>query len=250
MLAALLGPPTVRAASFDCRQAKTFQEKTICADKGLSELDTRLGQAYVKALEEAAEPARIQQEQITWLKVNRAACKSATCLRQVYQQRIKALAAFKPAIWKTFADPGLGLQLSYTSNRTVRRNGHELGLFAQGAGPDAEPIMHFETGIGNFEQAIAATGVFAKDAQGQWRAIIGRFENPPAEKLAGPGWTGILTRITCGVSDAGTGFHAAGGTCLWALLSNGKRYLLADTQGIQGLDAQTLKTLKSVRFLP
>ena len=109
-------------------------------------------------------------------------------------------------------------------------------------------IIHFELGNGDLEKAIKETGIFEERKKGEWTAAIGRYENPVAEKISGAGWNGLKTRVTCGISDKETGFHAAAGECLWALISDGKHYLLADTQGILGLDENTLKTLMSVKF--
>lgn len=239
-----------QAASFDCHKAQTPTEKMICADKALSELDSQMAMAYQKALAYAGHPAKIKQEQITWLTHTRAACQSVDCLKKTYQQRISALLQTPHVVWKNYTDPKLRFHMLYPSERSIRQQEDGFVLYVLGAPAKADPLLHFVIGQGNFEQGIKATHIFEKDPQGQWRASIGRFHNPVAEKINGPGWTGISTKITCGISDPKTGFHAAGGTCLWALISNGKRYLLADTYGITGLDAQTLKTLMSVKFLP
>jgi len=45
-------------------------------------------------------------------------------------------------------------------------------------------------------------------------------------------------------------FHAAGGECLWALVSDGKRYVVADTQEVVGNDKDTEKSLLSLKLLP
>lgn len=51
-------------------------------------------------------------------------------------------------------------------------------------------------------------------------------------------------------TDKETCFHAAGGDCLWALISDGKRYVVADTQGILGEDEDTMKSFMSIKMLP
>ena len=119
-----------------------------------------------------------------------------------------------------------------------------LGLMTAGT----DYIIHFEVGNADLEKAIKETGIFEERKKGEWAAATGRFENPVAEKISGSGWNGLKTRVTCGISDKETGFHAAAGECLWALISDGKHYLLADTQGILGLDENTLKTLMPVKF--
>jgi uncharacterized protein len=71
LLLASSGGPT-RAASFDCRRAKTDIEKEICGLPELSALDGRIAQLYGAALKvlKGANPgeiARLQKEQIAWL---------------------------------------------------------------------------------------------------------------------------------------------------------------------------------------
>ena len=109
-------------------------------------------------------------------------------------------------------------------------------------------IIHFELGNGGLEQAVKKTGTFEETKKGEWVAAIGRFESPLAEKISGAGWNGFKAHVTCGISDQETGFHAAAGECLWVLISDGAHYLLADTQGILGLDENTLKTVMSIKF--
>ena len=51
------------AASFDCDQASSYVEKTICADSTLSQLDTRLGQLYAGTLAELSDSEPRSQPQ-------------------------------------------------------------------------------------------------------------------------------------------------------------------------------------------
>jgi hypothetical protein len=63
-------------------------------------------------------------------------------------------------------------------------------------------------------------------------------------------WTGRPTgTISCGVSDPETGFHAAGGDCFWAVMSNGKRAVVVDTEGLLGNDPATMRSVESFQFL-
>lgn len=238
-----------QGAGFDCGLANGFVETTLCADKKLSELDDLLDSAYQKALDEADQPAKVQEEQRAWIKKTRSACKTADCLKQTYRQRMEALAAVRKFTWKTYVDKTAGIQFVYPGNRTVHadKNNIEIQGFLMPDGTNY--LIHFELGNGDFDQAAKETEIFEERKKGEWAAIIGRFENPVAEKIAGAGWNGLKTRITCGTSDEETGFHAAAGECLWALISDGKHYLAADTQGLVGLDEDTLKTLMSIRFI-
>jgi len=89
-----------RAASFDCTEAKTTQEKTICGTPALSAADDQMAAAY-RAWLAAASPdwaAGIRDNQLAWLRWRDANClagdannPSATCLSSVYKARIAEL---------------------------------------------------------------------------------------------------------------------------------------------------------------
>ncbi len=82
------------AASFNCAQAKTPDEKAICSSPTLSDLDTKMATLYgvrmqIPMLMGARGAA--QDEQRAWLS-QRGSCGSSTaCLVQSYQQRISVL---------------------------------------------------------------------------------------------------------------------------------------------------------------
>lgn len=77
---------------------------------------------------------------------------------------------------------------------------------------------------------------------------LDRFAPTEASEFGFNGWQGIKADVICGVSDEETGFHAAGGSCLWAVLSNGKRSVVVDTQGLIGNDARTFHILETLKF--
>lgn len=77
------------AASFDCTKAATQVEKAICTNSLLSELDTRMANAYDLARWRIPE---VKQEQRNWL-AQRNTCTSDDCLAAAYQGRIMALEA-------------------------------------------------------------------------------------------------------------------------------------------------------------
>jgi uncharacterized protein len=91
-----------RAASFDCAKASTAVEKLICSDAKLSELDTRLAQAYRQALATPAVAQRVKPDQRRWL-AERNKCTDVACLTTAYQKRLADLAA--PASAKPAARP-------------------------------------------------------------------------------------------------------------------------------------------------
>lgn len=81
----------VHAASFDCTMAATANEKTICSDSRLSDLDSQLNQSYKKLLSTSTNPDFLKSEQREWLATVRNKCRGAECLGQAYIDRIARL---------------------------------------------------------------------------------------------------------------------------------------------------------------
>lgn len=78
------------AASFDCKKAKTWAEKTICNNKQLSNLDELLAASYKKALANTANKSSLKSDQLAWLG-GRDACDDTECLKASYTTRIATL---------------------------------------------------------------------------------------------------------------------------------------------------------------
>ena len=76
------------AASFDCTRARIAAEKLVCADKGLSGLDSILARKYFKRQEIVIDPIIIEADQKTWLHNVRDKCTDIKCLRLAYERRI------------------------------------------------------------------------------------------------------------------------------------------------------------------
>jgi uncharacterized protein len=87
---------SAEAASFDCARASTKVEHLVCDDQKLSELDSKLGQAYRDVLSKANEDQKQQviAEQKHWLKFTRDVCDKATCLKHAYWSRLAALETY------------------------------------------------------------------------------------------------------------------------------------------------------------
>lgn len=89
------------AASFDCRKATTEIEKSICADPGLSALDSKLAQVYRDQLEKLPSEGKVllRDYQVDWIVWLRATCRSDSlgstpieqCLTEQYNARIQLL---------------------------------------------------------------------------------------------------------------------------------------------------------------
>lgn len=99
MVGLMVGP--VAAASFDCSSAKATDEKAICANCGLQQLDVKLSTLYgvLTKLVAMGQRGDIQEAQRAWLS-RRALCGSdAGCIRQAYEARIQELEAGLSSIY-------------------------------------------------------------------------------------------------------------------------------------------------------
>ena len=95
---ALFALESASAASFPCAKATTAVEKSICADRTVSELDEHLGRYYSAARAELGEAkACLAKDQKSWLQT-RNACKDAKCLKRVYLARLAELDALQPGM--------------------------------------------------------------------------------------------------------------------------------------------------------
>lgn len=84
------------AAGFDCKQAQTEIEISICGDPLLSSLDGELSRTYWELIKttEAESKENLVLEQRYWLKEIRNRCSSNTCLLEAYSSR---LSSFMPS---------------------------------------------------------------------------------------------------------------------------------------------------------
>ena len=89
----LCGPAA--AASFDCGKARAADERAICADRALNDLDVTMSVMLKLGGHFMAMGARgaMQDDQVAWLKARRACAANRSCLRQSYDGRIATLQA-------------------------------------------------------------------------------------------------------------------------------------------------------------
>lgn len=157
-----------------------------------------------------------------------------------------------PADWRTVSDSALGIIFAIAPGR---RTG-PCPESAEGAADCVAlfegdtHLISFQTHAGTLAAVAAAEAGFERNGEGVLMTTYGRFQPVPVETFAGPGWTGQKAVVTCGISDEETGFHAAGGECLSVVISDGRRAVVANTQGINGLDPDTMGSVMSLRFLP
>jgi uncharacterized protein len=240
------------AQSFDGAAAKTRVELTICGDKKLGDQDAALDALYRSTRDSAAAPEAVVVDQRAWLKT-RNACADAACLSAAYAARTAALGRVPSAGWTTYRNATLGISFDYLANRSVGPCVNEPGpkcvaLFGHEAGRKKE-LLEITVSDSALDKVAQDSGIF--DLQdGKWMAVAGPGAPAEADHFQGKGWMGIRATITCGVSDKDTGFHAGGGECFWAVLSNGRRAVVADSDGTTSNDAATAKSVQSIRFQP
>ena len=250
--------------SFSCSQARTRAERLICASPRAAQLDVQLQREYEAIYAAAADPAGLQRAQKAWLG-GRDKCADATCIETQYAQRIDALKAVPRAQWQVYRNERMGISFEYLGNRRVegcdQRDGKGKSAAKGGAGLPANCVKIVGNRMGNSDYLMAFVlyqGPLEKVAQdeagfdkqdGEWVTTYGPGRSK-VERFAGRGWRGMQATISCGISDRETGFHAAGGDCYWGVMSDGTRTIVADTEGILGTDEDTMRSVRSLQFLP
>lgn len=80
--------PLVHAASFDCKKANSYVERTICSDPKLSAMDEQLTAFYKQTLLSSLDKKAVKQSQRAWLREVRNVCESSPCLVAAYENRL------------------------------------------------------------------------------------------------------------------------------------------------------------------
>jgi uncharacterized protein len=93
-------PFAAQAQTFDCRAAGRSDERAICSNEDLAELDIQMSNAYFRLLNGLSETARAQlhSEQAEWLSERQDCGSNLRCLRSKYQERIKELVVYQERI--------------------------------------------------------------------------------------------------------------------------------------------------------
>lgn len=175
--------------------------------------------------------------------------------------------------WREYSFDFLGIRLSYPDSCEASIKGGELFIRLKSNGsverkvmPSLQPnadraingrilsqdgqyLLHLSLGSGDFQLANAKYRIFEKSSNGT-RVAFGRFENPRADRLERNGWKGYASTIVCSTFDEETGFHAAGGLCYWALVSDNSRYVVLDSAALSPQEEQMVQgIMKSLRFI-
>ncbi len=81
------------AASFDCARARAPDERAICADRALNDLDVTMS-AMLKiagGFVAMGQRGAMQDDQIVWLKARHSCRSDRACLKRSYDDRIATL---------------------------------------------------------------------------------------------------------------------------------------------------------------
>lgn len=122
-----------------------------------------------------------------------------------------------------------GFSVSYPKSWKVKKVNQCININQPEKLKDEEYTLNICVQHETLKQA-ADSMIFYND-HGVWMREAGRDAPSPVDIIKGRGWKGMQTTQTCGVSDAETGFHAAGGDCFMAIVYNANTQLLFDTVG-------------------
>lgn len=151
--------------------------------------------------------------------------------------------------WRIFQDPAFGFSFVYPPGWVAAVGCHGsrscVGVLEGRRGVD-NYVVALEVFAGGLEQIAIDKAIFRPKLDG-WVAT-GRFSDRPVEQVAGDGWRGLQAVVDCGISDR-SGVHAAAGECLWAVLSDGRSSVVADTQGSSPITEEVRRVIRSVRFV-
>lgn len=91
--ATCLASSAPEAASFDCGKAETPDEKVICEDRSLNDLDVETAVRFeiLKELLPMGNRAKLLEDQEVWLKERHTCQADLSCLRSAYTTRLKIL---------------------------------------------------------------------------------------------------------------------------------------------------------------
>jgi uncharacterized protein len=249
-LAGLAASGSARAQSFDCEAASGRVEEMICAEEALGQADTGLSEAWRETIDVAADPAGLVRSQRAWLRT-RNACPDKACVMAAYRQRTPVVRAAPRAGWAVHRDLERGITFEYLANREVKpcpeAYGPCIAIYGYARGRPDTLLVTLQAFDGALEEiASREAGFEARD--GGWFTTYGRFEPQPVELFQKDGLSGMQATIICGVS-IGDGFHAAAGECYYGVLSDGRRSVVATTDGgAGGLDESTNWSLTTLNF--
>jgi uncharacterized protein len=98
LMMAWIGAPPAAGQSFDCRNARHADEKTICRESRLGELDKELAAAYDRAGKKLSKQERAQFEnnETAFVNARHRCAEHQGCIEQSYRNRLQELRAVLP----------------------------------------------------------------------------------------------------------------------------------------------------------
>ena len=108
----------IAAQSFDCRTDTHADERAICGNAELGELDIRMSNSFYRLFNSLSGSARseLRSQQSGWLRERRECGGNVRCLRDKYRQRISELESLSPA--RNDTPPSAQPQTEATSSGT------------------------------------------------------------------------------------------------------------------------------------
>ncbi|MBX9804034.1 MAG: hypothetical protein K2Y04_14900 [Caulobacteraceae bacterium] len=168
----------------------------------------------------------------------------------------EAVAIAEPEAGPATSQPaeGPGVAFDHAAGLRMRPCDEETPRCSVLFDPTAEEFMRdlvrVQMFAGPLETVAAAEAGFERNAEGRLMTTYGRFEPVAVEAFEVNGKPGLRAVVTCGISDPETGFHAAAGECLWAVVSDGTQSVVISSSGFgNGLDAAEA-AVRSIRFTP
>jgi uncharacterized protein YecT (DUF1311 family) len=250
VLSVAAGAHAARAQSFNCEAAFSAVEQMICSDKELSRLDVDLEGAYKAAARAPATRGSLVAAQRAWL-ARRDACADRACVHAAYEDRLAVLRGDRRTGWVAYRNAALGIAFERSADRQVGpcRDAPApncVALLGAFRGRTIE-LAAFQVFDGPLETVATDQAGFEPQADGRWMTTYGRSAPHQVERFSAGGLAGMRSTVTCGISDE-TGFHAAAGECIYVVVSNGRRSVVASTNGVGGADAATARTIASLRI--
>lgn len=102
MAIAVLYPLAGYSASFDCQKAMQADEKAICADRSLNDMDVAMATKYqfLRGLFPMGTRGRMMDAQKAWLHSRQKCGSDISCLTKLYEGRLQQLDAIYAGIDK------------------------------------------------------------------------------------------------------------------------------------------------------
>jgi uncharacterized protein len=107
LITAALGADPANAQSFDCRNARHADERAICQNAGLGQLDQELASAYDRVMRKLPKERRdaFDNNETAFVTARRRCGDHPACIEQSYRNRIQELQATLPDEPGRHADP-------------------------------------------------------------------------------------------------------------------------------------------------